>query len=67
MSDPLPPHVAERYVPLDGDAVRMVRPYVDAVERQAEQRLQAERRLALQLAELGIDYPEPLRGAPAAA
>jgi hypothetical protein len=62
-SGPLSPRVTG-YGVLDGDAVRMIRPYVIAAERRREQAQQRMRRRALALAEMGIDYPEPLRGAP---
>ncbi|RZU21761.1 hypothetical protein [Streptomyces sp. BK239] len=52
----LPPHVAERFRPLDAEQVALVRPYLIAHEKERERRLQRERRTAAVLAELGIDY-----------
>ena len=43
-------------VVIDGDALPMVRPYVVAHERKRELRIQRERRTALALATVGIDY-----------
>jgi hypothetical protein len=63
-SDPLPSRVTEQYEVLDGDAVRIVRPYVIAAQQRRERAEQRERRRAAMLATMGIDYPEPLRGAP---
>ncbi|WP_409471923.1 hypothetical protein [Streptomyces sp. HC307] len=57
---PLPDHVRERLRPLDGHAVALVRPYVLAHERRVEQWGQRERRTALTLGAMGIDYEFPL-------
>lgn len=53
---PLPPHVAERFRPLDAEQVALVRPYLIAYEQERERRLQKERRTAATLATLGIEY-----------
>lgn len=43
--------------PLRGEEVALVRPYLLAYERRCEARLQRERRTALVLASMGVDYP----------
>ena len=47
--------------PIDGDAVPLVRPYLVAHERRVEAYRQRERRRALVLATMGIDYPVVVR------
>jgi hypothetical protein len=51
---PLPRWYAQ--MPIDGHAVPIVRPYVIAYERRVEVYRQRERRRALVLATMGIDY-----------
>lgn len=53
---PLPEHIRERFRPLDGETIALVRPYLATHERRVEQRLQRERRTAAVLATAGIDY-----------
>jgi hypothetical protein len=54
---PVRPARAERFAPLDGGAVALVRPYLVAWEREQERRRQRDRRRAAVLASLGQDYP----------
>ena len=53
---PLPPHIQARNRPLEPDDVLFVRPYVLSHEQRRERRRQMERRTALALATMGIDY-----------
>jgi hypothetical protein len=53
---PLPAHVEERFRPIIGEQVALVRPYLINFEQQHERDLQRERRTAAALADLGIDY-----------
>jgi hypothetical protein len=46
-----------RFEMFDGDAVALVRPYLIAHEQRKEAHRQRERRRALVLATMGIDYP----------
>jgi hypothetical protein len=46
-----------RFETFDGSAVALVRPYLIAHEQQREAHRQRERRRALVLATMGIDYP----------
>lgn len=62
---PMPAHVAQRYVPLRGEDLALVRPYLGELARPRPLRLvQYERRLAALLATLGTDYPYTYDGAP---
>ena len=42
---------------IDGDATALVRPFLVAHEKEQERQRQAERRVALALATMGIDFP----------
>lgn len=53
---PTPKHVEELFRPLDGDDIRLVRPYALA-EFTMELRVIRERRRAVEFASLGVDYP----------
>lgn len=58
---PTPPHIVERYTPLRGEDLALVRPYVLRGREGVRQR---ERRTAVVLATLGEDYPYTYEGAP---
>lgn len=60
MRRPLPAHVHERFRPLDGHAIALVRPYVLVHERRMEQWRQRERRTALAIDVMAIGYEFPL-------
>lgn len=58
---PVPAHVLARTIRIPGEAVALIRPYVLASDESQRQR---ERRLALEMAALGADYPYAFPGAP---